>query len=320
MTEFELIDHLRNRLGLRNPQTQLGIGDDAALLRVNQGSIAAAVDTLVAGVHFPAGTAAADLGWKSLAVNLSDLAAMAATPRWALLALTVPEVDKSWIDDFADGWAALACTNGIELIGGDTTRGPLTISVTVLGEVDGQPLLRSAANAGDDLYVSGNLGEAAAGLALLQQRLNASGSATDRAQLVARLNRPQPRCGLGLALGLHASAAIDVSDGLLSDAAHLLRASGLAATLDLGQLQPSPALAAVIADPNAQQHCMLNGGDDYELLFTAPPGSAADIARVAADTGTKVCRIGRVHQGTPGLIYAAGSDQPLVAQGWDHFR
>jgi len=320
VTEFELIDRLRNRLRQRQPQTQLSIGDDAALLNLNRGTLAAAVDTLVAGVHFPEQTTAADLGWKSLAVNLSDLAAMGATPRWALLALTLPQVGESWVDEFADGWAELADSVGIELIGGDTTRGPLSISVTVLGEVAQRPLLRSGASAGDDLYVSGQLGEAAAGLALLQDRLGCVGSDAQRAALLARLNRPAPRVALGQALAAQASAAIDVSDGLLSDLAHLLRASNLAAMLDLNRLQPSAALAAVIPDARARTHCMLNGGDDYELLFSAPASAADAIDQISADTGTAVRRIGRLDQGTRGLIYAAGSEQPLVAQGWDHFR
>lgn len=320
LTEFELIARLRSGLGADRADTLVGIGDDAALLQTDGAGLAVAMDTLVAGVHFPTQTDPADLGWKALAVNLSDLAAMGASPQWALLSLTLPTVDADWIDRFVAGWRQLADSVGLQLVGGDSCRGPLSISVTAMGSVGSRRLLRSGAQAGDDLYLSGSVGDAAAGLALCQQRLQGVGAVADQTYLLARLNRPQPRCQLGVVLAGLASAAIDVSDGLIADAGHLLRASGLAATLDLQQLTPSAPLTAVVTDPAKRLHCMLNGGDDYELLFSAAPAMAAQVQQLAEQCATPVRRIGRLHRGESGLLYPGPGQQALSAQGWDHFR
>lgn len=319
MSEFDLIARLQSALGRGREDCVVGIGDDAAVVNADGTQLASAVDTMVEGVHFLAGTSAADLGWKALAVNLSDLAAMGATPQWALLALSGPQLSADWIDQFTAGWNALAEPHRVQLIGGDTCRGPaLNISVTVIGRLGANALLRSGARVGDDVYLSGSVGDAAAGLALLQEKIPGAGSEAQRQALLMRLHRPRPRCALGIALAAQASAAIDVSDGLLADAGHLLRASGCAATLELDRLSESSALAAVVADDQQRRQFMLNGGDDYELLFCAAPAARDAIANIAAETATPVQRIGRVHEGTAGMLYADG--QPLRAKGWDHFR
>ena len=319
MTEFELIRQLAEGLDDRRDDTLVGIGDDAAIVRPGEGDLVTAVDSMVEGVHFFPDCDPADLGWKALAVNLSDLAAMGAQPRWALLALTLPQVDQQWLRRFVTGWRELAQTVGLQLIGGDTCRGPRAVSVTVIGSVLSGRLLRSGARIGDDLYVSGYLGDAAAGLALLEQRLAQRAREAERCHLISRLHRPQPRTATGLFLADHASAAIDVSDGLLADLGHLLRASGAAATIDLDALPVSDPLKTVVPDDATRERLILNGGDDYELLFCAAPNQRAVIASHAEISSVPLTRIGRVHAGEPGLVRAEGRSQPLLAQGWDHF-
>jgi thiamine-monophosphate kinase len=321
--EFDLIDRLRRGLAAlpADPGTRVGIGDDAAVLSA-AGPLAIAVDTLVEGVHFPNATAPAVLGWKALAVNLSDLAAMGARPRWALLALTVPSVDADFIDAFCSGWAELATAHRVELVGGDTTRGPLAISVTLLGDAPAQPLRRNGARVGDDIYISGVCGEAAAGLALVQKRLHlADPQAT--AQLIEALQRPQPRVALGQALVGIASAAIDVSDGLLADLGHILSQSGpersLGADIDCDQLPSSTALNLAAADAEQRREWQLAGGDDYELLFCAAPARRDAVLAAAAGAGTPVQQIGRCTANGVQLRHNGRIIAP-PRSGWEHFE
>ena len=286
MAEFDLIAAILARAAVRE-DVVLGIGDDAALLQPAAGmQLAVAMDTLNAGVHFPTETAAAELGWKALAVNLSDLAAMGAAPAWCTLSLSLPQPDAAFVDGFLDGFLALARQHGVALVGGDTTRGPLSISVTVHGFVPpGQALRRDGARVGDDVWVSGPLGDAAAALAQWQ-----AGGEVDPG-LRERLDRPTPRVALGLALRGLASACIDVSDGLLADLGHVCIASGVGARVELSALPASPHLRAAFAG-DAAQRLQATGGDDYELCFTAPTDARETLSRLGgACTPTRIGRI-----------------------------
>jgi len=313
--EFDLIARLRAAAGAFRQDVLIGIGDDGAVLRVPRGrELVVVMDTLVAGVHFPRGTAAADIGWKALAVNLSDLAAMGAEPAWATLALTLPRPDARWVKDFARGFAALAKRHHVALVGGDTTRGPLTITVQAHGFVPPrQALRRDGARAGDAIFVSGTLGDAAAGLAIVQRRLRTDATTTKR--LRARLDRPVPRVLLGLALRELASAAIDVSDGIAADLGHVLDASGVGAALDLDALPASSALCALVPDVRARRALQL-GGDDYELCFTVPRNKVARVAAIARALRTPLTRIGTIER-APGLRDANG--RALARSGYAHF-
>lgn len=296
----------------------LGVGDDAALLPVAPGhALAAACDMLVEGRHFFADVAPEALGHKALAVNLSDLAAMGARPRWALLALALPQADAAWLERLMAGFYALAARFGVELVGGDTTRGPRNLCVTVLGEAPAeQALRRDAARQGDDVWVSGALGGAALALrhALGEVRLDAAAAALAR----ARLEWPQPRVELGLALRGLAHAAIDISDGLAADLGHILERSGVGATLEWARIPLEPALAGL--DSPLALRCALAGGDDYELCFTAPAAHREAIAALATRLGLPLARIGRI-EAAPGLrvLDAAGRALALPARGFDHF-
>ena len=320
MAEFELIDQIRRLLQVR-PDVRLGIGDDAALLRMRGGhELGVSTDTLVAGVHFPIGTAPADLGWKALAVNLSDLAAMGTEPAWALAALTLPSADARFVRSFMRGFSALARRYEVALVGGDTTRGPLAVTITVLGFAPPRrSLLRSGARAGDDLYVSGTVGDAAAALRLGTEGTPSRGSAG--AALRERLDRPEPRVALGLGLRGLASAAIDVSDGLAADLGHVLRASGVGATLEATSLPASAALLASIPDPRARAELQLSGGDDYELCFTAAPRHAAALARLSRRIRLPLTRIGSIET-KRGLriVDALGRRVSLPRAGYEHFK
>lgn len=317
--EFSLIERIRERTAQGRDDVRLGIGDDAALLAVPTGQeLVVAIDTLIEGVHFPVGTSAADIGWKALAVNLSDLAAMGATPAWALLALTLPEGDADFIDGLATGFAQLAQSYRLALVGGDTTRGPLALSVVVHGFVPpGKALLRAGAQVGDAVFVTGTLGDAAAGLSLVQQ----SGQADARATyLIERLNRPTPRVAAGLALRGCANACIDVSDGLLADLGHICTASKVGAEIDASLLPRSSALLDLF-DDDASRDAALSGGDDYELCFTVP---AQQVSRVQSDLGRLGCgvtRIGRIVEGAGVRVRDAnGQWLDTAHRGWDHFK
>lgn len=323
--EFRLIDRIRERTAQGREDVRLGIGDDAALVAPPAGQeIAIAVDTMVEGVHFPVGTAAADIGWKSLAVNLSDLAAMGASPAWALLALTLPpqpaEQLREFIDGYAEGFAQLAQPHRLALIGGDTTRGALTISVVVHGFVPpGKALTRASARAGDMVLVTGTLGDAAAGLQLLQRGARVDEGDGRAAYLIERLHRPTPRLAAGLALRGRASACIDISDGLLADLGHICEESDLGAEIETELLPRSPMLMASFDELTVRDFA-LAGGDDYELCFTVPAAQVADVQTDLARLGCGATRIGRMVEGA-GVRVRDAQGQWLEAthRGWDHF-
>lgn len=315
-SEFELIARHFTR---PTPGAELGVGDDCALLRPTPGcELAVSTDLLVEGRHFLAGTDAQRLGHKCLAVNLSDLAAMGATPRWAMLGVALPAADEAWIAAFARGFFALADRHGVELVGGDTTRGPLVVSVTIFGELPaGRALRRDGARAGDDVWVSGATGEAALALAHLQGRTAVAPALLPHC--LDRLEQPAPRLALGTALRGIAHSAIDVSDGLLADLGHILERSGVGAELALPLLPRAPALQAC---PDAQlaRDCLLAGGDDYELVFTAPVAQRAAIVVLADETGLALTRIGRIVAGGElRLLDANGQALAQARRGYDHF-
>ena len=314
--EFELIARHFAQLTPPRADVALGVGDDAALLAPAPGQqLVVTVDTLIEGVHFFADCPPAALGHKALAVNLSDLAAMGAEPAWAVLALTLPRADEAWLAEFARGFGELAREHGVALVGGDTCRGPLVVSVTALGQVPtGQALCRAGAQPGDGVYVSGQLG--AAGLAVRARRGEIALPAALAQHAAQRLDWPQPRVALGLALRGLASAAIDVSDGLLADLGHVCAAGGVGARLDLAAL-PLPAGALALASHEE----LLGAGDDYELCFAVPPSREAAVPALAARLGCPLSRIGRI-EAEPGLrlVDAAGRVQPAPPRGHDHFR
>ena len=323
MGEFDLIARYFTRPVRR---AALGVGDDCALLSVTPGmQLAVSSDMLVEGRHFFADVDPAHLGHKALAVNLSDLAACGARPLAFTLALALPRVDAPWLQAFADGLLRLADAHQCELVGGDTTQGPLNLCVTVFGEVPtGQALLRSGARVGDDIYVSGTPGEARLALDALRGRLALPPAALQ--QLRPRLEQPTPRVALGLALRGVASSAIDVSDGLLGDLGHILKASGVGACVDAtvatNLLAASAQQAGATADFDAQtlMQCALAGGDDYELVFTAPPAQQAAVQAAVQASGTRATRIGRVEP-APGLRVVDGQGQPVAQHfaSFDHF-
>lgn len=315
VAEFALIDLIRKRCHATRADVRLGIGDDAALLAVPAGKLlAVSTDTLVAGVHFPHAATARDIGWKALAVNLSDLAAMGAEPAWATLALTLPGADARWVEEFADGFALLARRHRVALVGGDTTQGPLSITVTIHGFVpDGAALTRSGARIGDGVYVTGTLGDAAAELRQMLAKTAAD------PYLLERLHRPTPRVEQGLILQGRASACIDVSDGLTADLGHVCDASGVAARIDADALPASSALAAAFDAPMRREF-QLAGGDDYELCFTAPAVVASDLLRELAHSGCGATCIGRIVAGNGVRVQdAAGNPVKALRSGWEHF-
>lgn len=318
--EFSLIDRYFTH---RTRHTLLGVGDDAALIRVRRGHVlAVSVDMLVEGTHFFRGADPQALGHKTLAVNLSDLAAMGATPRWATLALSLPKADARWLAAFTRGFMRLARAHDVDLIGGDTTRGPLTLCVQIMGEVPADKALRrDGARAGDDIWVSGTLGEAALAVVARNKRIRLS--TPHLAAASRRLDRPVPRVALGMALRGIAHSAIDVSDGLLADLGHLCERSRLAAMVEWEALPRSALLRAYLAHP-VTQSALLAGGDDYELCFTAPASRRAAVLRAGAHTRVPVTRIGRMLRAPAGAIGVAvidGDGLPLrIAQrGFDHF-
>jgi thiamine-monophosphate kinase len=326
MAEFDLIEIIRARCSVARADVHLGIGDDAAILAPPPGhDLVVSTDTLIAGVHFPPLTTARDLGWKSLAVNLSDLAAMGATPAWALLALTLPEADRTFVDGFAEGFAELAAQHRVALVGGDTTSGPMSVTVVVHGFVPtGRALRRDGAQPGDHVFVTGTLGDAAAGLRCLDRRDPAAVALFNapldtRESLLERLHRPTPRVAAGAALRDVASACIDVSDGLLADLGHVAARSGVGIEVDALELPASSALLALF-DASERLALQASGGDDYELAFTMSPARAADLLRDLARIGCGATRIGRVVAGAGvRLLDAAGAEIVLDRRGWEHF-
>jgi thiamine-monophosphate kinase len=313
--EFRLIDRIKARAATR-ADVILGIGDDAAILQVPDGQqLVVSTDTLIAGVHFPDDTDAQDIGWKALAANLSDLAAMGAEPAWVTLALSLPEADADWLDAFLDGFCELADEHRVALVGGDTTRGPLAITIAAHGLVPaGLALRRDGAGVNDDVWVTGTLGDAAGAL----QQWRAQGLRS--LKLRHRLDRPTPRIAAGIALRELASSAIDVSDGLVADLGHILERSGVGAELELGRLPTSRTLAEHFADEDARWRLQLGGGDDYELCFTAAPAHALAIEQALAACDTPATVIGRIVR-EPGLQLHTPEGQAFEpgSAGFEHF-
>lgn len=313
--EFRIIEEFFSR-DTKADGLVLGIGDDGAVLRPREGFDQVVVtDTIVAGRHFPESLAAADIGWRALAVNLSDIAAMGATPRFAFLNLTLANADTAWLRDFSRGFFQLAEMSKTVLAGGDTTQGPLSITVTVIGEVPaGEAIARSDAQPGDLVCVSGTSGDAAAGLELVMQ-----GAALDH-PLVQRFRRPMPRLQLGANLRGHATAAIDISDGLLADLGHVLKASGVGARIELDRLPVSIALGDYSKDA---KDYVLAGGDDYELCFCLPPAQLQ--ALKTQDNSCEITVIGEVvaEQELASeitIVDANGKRYEPKRRGWEHFR
>lgn len=329
MSEFDLIARYFTRAARPGGAVALGVGDDCALLQPAPGmQLAISSDLLLEGRHFLPSVAPDSLGHKSLAVNLSDLAACGARPLAFTLALSLPRVDEAWLAGFASGMFALADAHGCELIGGDTSRGPLSICITVFGEVPaGQALLRSGARALDDIYVSGTLGDARLALEIFLERVSAAPPAVF-ARARERLEWPTPRVALGCALRGIATSAIDLSDGLLGDLGHILERSRVGATIDLAV---APNLIAAHAEWESAQavfdgekllECVFSGGDDYELAFTAPRDAREAVAAASRASGTRVTRIGRI-DAEPGLRLLDATGKPVSAarfDSFDHFR
>ncbi len=346
MLEFDLIRRYFTRA---TPGAVLGVGDDAALLCISNGmELAVSTDMLVSGTHFLPDAEPFLLGHKTLAVNLSDMAAMGAQPRWAVLALSLPQADETWLQQFSAGFFALADQYGVELIGGDTTRGPLNLCVTIMGEVpQGMALRRDGAQVGDDVWVSGSLGDAALALAHLQGKVQLS--AADFSSCAPALHQPMPRVALGLALRGMAHSAIDISDGLLADLGHILECSNVGAEIQFDALPVSGVLRTcsgknqILSFPRRREsslinaldsrlrgnddfeellkRCVLAGGDDYELCFTAPVFRRAGLEIISARLGLPLTRIGAIVAGSGCRVRAAdGSVINMGESGYDHFR
>ena len=313
-SEFELIQKYFQSSDLPDDVT-LGVGDDAALLNMPEGhQLVVTVDTLIAGVHFPVNTSPEAIGHKALAVNLSDLAAMGAAPRWVTLALSLPSADEAWVAKFAQGFMALAKKYGVTLVGGDTTRGPLSITVQAMGWVNNaMSLLRSAASEGDDIYVSGTIGNAGLALHML------SGEEAIPDALLKALNLPEPRIDLGLALNGIANACIDVSDGLIADLGHILEASEVGAELSLESIPYSSDVKKWLGADN-EATLPMTWGDDYELLFTASPEQASAIQALSVRLDLPLTRIGKITE-QPGLriFTPEGEITNVAGTGYDHF-
>ena len=313
--EFNLIQQYFTRSA---PRADLGVGDDAALVRVAEGNqLVISTDMLVAGTHFFADASPFDIGWKALAVNVSDMAAMGAQSKWATLAIALPEVNEAWLSEFSRGFFACADTFEIDLIGGDTTKGSLNISVTIMGEVPiGKALKRSGAQAGDDVWVSGTLGSAALGLAHLQGKIKLENDVLQAS--IHALCRPSPRVNLGLKLRGIATSCIDVSDGLLADLGHILKASNCGSTIDLEEIPCIDLLKSNLDNPQFQVY-ILAGGDDYELCFTAPPSKRAAINLISKQLNLPLNIIASTLMDIGLQACYKNKKLTLLKQGFDHF-
>ncbi len=320
MSEFDLITKYFTRASKRS-DVLLGVGDDAAVLQVpNDRRLVAAVDTIAEAVHFPVGTDAAAVGHRALAVNLSDIAAMGAEPAWATLSLSLPKYDADWLEGFANGLYRLADRFNVALVGGDTIRGPLSITVSIMGLVrTDRWLTRAGAKPGDTIFVSGMPGEAAAGLAVIQNNLGQSSVEQGAAskQLRDRFLWPEPRIELGRALRSLASSTIDISDGLLVDLEHLCKQSGCGARIDVESLPFSQSMRALFSQEECERFA-LTGGDDYELLFTVPPEKMLDVEAAVA-RGIRCTPIGRMMENRTLLCCREGRAFDIATRGYDHF-
>lgn len=313
--EFNLIAKYFTR---PSHSADLGVGDDAALLRVRDGhQLAISVDMLVAGTHFFHDASPYDIGWKSMAVNISDMAAMGATPKWATLAIALPEINEPWLAEFSRGLFACADMFKVDLIGGDTTRGPLNISVQIMGEVPTcQALCRDGAQPEDDIWVSGNLGSAALGLAHLQGKTTLAPEIAKHCLQAS--HTPTPRTALGTALRNKANSCIDVSDGLLADLGHILQASGLGATVMLDNIACHDYLRLHLDEPIIQQ-CILAGGDDYELVFTAQKSQREAIQQLSRQLDLPLSLIGQTTQHAGLQVLYKQQKLDISKKGFDHF-
>jgi thiamine-monophosphate kinase len=318
VSEFDLINRYFKSHTLQRKDVLLGIGDDCAVLQPPAGKLLVmTADTLVSGVHFPVNTAAEDIGYKSLAVNLSDLAAMGAEPAWAILALTLPAADENWVQAFMRGFSVLAEEHGVQLIGGDTTSGPLSITIQLTGFVSpGQMLRRDAARAGDKIYVSGTLGDAALGL---RYSSGCVSSSVELSYCLARLNRPRPRVQLGRELLAVSKCGIDISDGLMADLGHIARASGCSAIIHANKLPLSDELKTFYSTA-VDWSVVATGGDDYELCFTVPPTHAFVLESIAKKAQIKLSCIGDMQAGE-GVHCLDDNEEKILfgAPGYNHF-
>ena len=318
LSEFALIERYFRKAGAMRSDVPVGVGDDAAVLQCPQGAeLVAAIDTVVEGVHFPHGSPAASIGHRALAVNLSDMAAMGARPAWALLALTLPKIDERWLEEFTAGFAALARAHDVALVGGDTTSGPLCVSIQILGHVArSTALLRSRGRPGDHVFVSGMPGDAAAGLAVEQGKLPASSDPDG--YLRKRFLYPSPRLALGDCLRNYATACIDVSDGLLGDAGKLAHASGCGVEIALADVPVSEQLVSAVGDQRARE-LALTGGDDYELCFTVSPSDLPRLRHNLPPDRWGYCCIGTLREAPGTVVTNNGNVIEFSHSGYDHF-
>ncbi|WP_455196819.1 thiamine-phosphate kinase [Kaarinaea lacus] len=320
-SEFSLIDQFFKSRGVLRDDVVLGIGDDAAVTTIPAGyQLVTAVDTLVNGVHFPFDSEPFDVGHKALAVNLSDLAAMGAEPAWATLALTLPEADENWLQQFCDGFFQLAKVFNVQLIGGDTTQGPLSVTVQIMGLVpQGKAITRSGAQLGDQIFVSGSLGDAALGLQIHQQTLSTSKLSEQHVTVLRdRLYRPLPRVALGIALRDIASSMIDISDGLAADLTHILKASKVGATITMEQLPVSDSVQTLSKSVDIETS-LLRGGDDYELCFTVPENSVTKLQDTTRQLGIKLSNIGVIEARDGLRVLNKDKEMTLSQLGFEHF-
>ena len=322
-SEFDLIQQFFTEQTVRRSDVVLGIGDDGALVSPPAGSsLVVSTDTLISGVHFPEDTDAHAIGYKALAVNLSDMAAMGAKPAWISLAISLPQKDDAWLARFSRGLFELAQEFNVQLIGGDTTRGPLSMSVQIMGFVpEGQALKRSGAQPGDAVFLTGSIGDAGLGL-LLKQGLGQGlkQAASDSSEfLVKRLEYPTPRIAAGLALRALATSAIDISDGLAADLGHVLTASGVGASIDITRLPLSSAFLSLVTADDWQS--AVSAGDDYELCFTAPMAQQANVLERLQAAACPCVRIGEITAQSGLHWYDAENNEQLIGQtGFDHFK
>ncbi len=325
MSEFSIIKQYFENIGGTQADVIVGIGDDAALVKIEKADtvLAVSVDTFIENIHFPDATPPYDIGWKSLAVNLSDMAAMGAEPCWMTLAITLPAVNHDWLNEYCRGLSALAAQYNVALIGGDTTSGPLSITIQIFGRVPvGGGLLRSSAEVGDSIYVTGYLGDGALGLRSLgidsSAKLNLSG--TEKIRVQQKLNRPQPRVNEMLVLRKYVNAAIDISDGLYADLGHILKASRKGAVVCV---QDIPVSAEYRWNNQGEQafDLALTGGDDYELCMTVSKENEAGFLKLAADHHFDVAKIGEITETKEyKLIVANGGEYQLKSHAFDHFK
>ncbi|MBM3202070.1 MAG: thiamine-phosphate kinase [Chlamydiae bacterium] len=311
-SEFEIIERYFKK---KMKQTALGVGDDAAIINVQKNhQLVISSDMLIETIHFLKNTNPSHLGWKSLAVNLSDIAAMGGMPKWATLSISLPKINHVWLKKFSEGFFKCANQFGIDLVGGDTTKGPLSISITIMGEIKkNQGLLRSGAKINDDIWVTGQLGLASMGLASLQRKLKLASRLN--AKCIKALEMPIPRVSLGYHLSRYTNSCIDISDGLIQDLNHILKASKVGATLLLNDI---PCEKFILT--SKQYQFVLNGGDDYELLFTAPKKNRSYIKKIAQKTNTVVKVIGAItHKQNLKIVNAHSKSVTFNLKGFDHF-